>query len=149
MIKINKFINSKGLGKLEQILDKRRAFQNSTIPIVSKILNDVKKNKNKAVIKYEKRFSKNSKIKPSANEINQAIRSLNPKIKKAIDYAYNRIFKYHSLQKVKNIKYIDKLNNTLQYKSVPINKVGIYVPSNLPSNLMSYSEFFDKFYKKD
>ena len=136
MIKINKFINSKGLGKLEQILDKRRASQNSTIPIVSKILNDVKKNKNKAVIKYEKRFSKNSKIKPSASEINEAIRSLNPKIKKAIDYAYNRIFKYHSLQKVKNIKYIDKLNNTLHYKSVPINKVGIYVPANLPSTLL-------------
>ena len=136
MIKINKFINSKGLGKLEQILDKRRTSQNSAIPIVSKILNDVKKNKIKAVIKYEKKFSKNSKIKPSASEINEAIRSLNPKIKKAIDYAYNRIFKYHSLQKVKNIKYIDKLNNTLHYKSVPINKVGIYVPANLPSTLL-------------
>ena len=136
MIKINKFTTSKGLAKLEYILDKRRTSQNSTIPIVLTILKDVKKNKNKAVIKYEKKFSKNSRIKPSRNEINQAIKSLNPNIKKAIDYAYNRIFKYHSLQKVKNINYRDKLNNTLQHKSVPINKVGIYVPANLPSTLL-------------
>ena len=136
MIKINKFTTSKGLAKLEYILDKRRNYQNSTIPIVSTILKDVKKNKNKALIKYEKKFSKNSRIKPSRNEINQAIKSLDPNIKKAIDYAYNRIFKYHSLQKVKNINYRDKLNNTLQHKSVPINKVGIYVPANLPSTLL-------------
>ena len=50
--------------------------------------------------------------------------------------AYNRILKYHSLQKIKNILYKDKLKNNLQYKSVPINKVGIYVPANLPSTLL-------------
>jgi len=136
MIKISKFIGSKGLAKLEKILNKRRVSQNTNISIVSKILKDVKKNKNKAVIKYEKRFNKNNRIKPSLNEINQAIRLLNPKIKKSIDYAYNRIFKYHSLQKVKNIIYRDKLNNTFQYKSVPINQVGVYVPANLPSTLL-------------
>ena len=136
MIKINKFTNSRGILKLEQVLDKRRVIQNTNISVVSKILKDIRKNKNKALIKYEKKFSKNSRIKPSSREINKAIRSLNPKIKKAIDYAYNRIFKYHSLQKVKNINYRDKLKNTFQYKSVPINKVGVYVPANLPSTLL-------------
>ncbi len=136
MIKINKFIGSRGLTKLEQIINKRRVYQNTNIPIVLKIIKDVKKNKNRAVIKYEKKFSKNARIKPTTIEIKQAIRALNPKIKKAIDYAYNRIFKYHSLQKVKNINYRDKLNNTFKYISVPINKVGIYVPANLPSTLL-------------
>jgi len=136
MIKINKFISTKGLEKLKQILDKRRFSQNSTIPIVSKILKDVKKNKYKAVKKYEKKLSKNTIIKPSIREINQSIKSLSPEIKKAIDYAYTRIFKYHSLQKIKNINYRDKFNNFIQYKSVPINKVGIYVPANLPSTLL-------------
>ena len=136
MIKINKFIGIKGYAKLVKILDKRRSSQNNNIPIVTKILKDIKKNKYKAVLKYEKKFSNNSKIKPSINEINKAIRSLNPNVKKAIDFAYNRIFKYHSLQKVKNISYKDKLNNNLSYKYLPINKVGIYVPSNLPSTLL-------------
>jgi len=136
MIKISKFTNSRSILKLEQVLDKRRAIQNTNVSVVYKILSDIRKNKKKALIKYEKKFSKNSRIKPSSREINIAIRSLNPKIKKAIDYAYNRIFKYHSLQKVKNINYKDKLKNTFQHRSVPINKVGLYVPANLPSTLL-------------
>ena len=136
MIKINKFTNLRGMLKLEQVLDKRRFIQNTNISVVSKILKDIRKNKNKALIKYEKKFSKNSRIKPSSIEIKKAIRSLNPKIKKAIDYAHNRIFKYHSLQKVKNINYRDKLKNSFQYKSIPINKIGVYVPANLPSTLL-------------
>ncbi len=136
MIKIDKFIGPKGYAKLSKILEKRRSSQNNNIPIVTKILKDIKRNKYKAVLKYEKKFSNNSKIKPSINEINKAIRSLNPNVKKAIDFAYNRIFKYHTLQRVKNISYKDKLNNNLSYKYLPINKVGIYVPSNLPSTLL-------------
>jgi len=136
MIKIYKFSGYKGLGKLEKILEKRRSTQNSKLPIVSKILKDIKKNKNKAIIKYEKKFSKNTKLKPSIIEIDKSLKSLSPKIKNAINHAYNRIFKYHSLQKIKNINYKDNLNNNLRYKSVPINKVGIYVPANLPSTLL-------------
>ena len=136
MIKINKFSGSTGILKLEQILDKRRNVKNTNINLVSKILKDIKKNKNKAVIKYEKKFSNNNRIKPTKNEIKQAIRSLNPKVKKAIDYASNRIFKYHSLQRIKDVNYRDKLNNTFQYKSVSLNIVGIYVPANLPSTLL-------------
>ncbi len=136
MIKISRFINLKGLKKLEKILNNRREFQNSNMPIVSKILKDIKNNKNKAIIKYEKKFSKNNVIKPSSDEINQAIKSLDPKIKNSIDYAYKRIFKYHSLQKIQNINYKDNYNNILKYKSIPINKIGIYVPSNLPSTLL-------------
>ena len=136
MIKINKFSGSTGILKLEQILDKRRNVKNTNINLVSKILKDIKKNKNKAVIKYEKKFSNNNRIKPTKSEIKQAIRSLNPKVKKAIDYASNRIFKYHSLQRIKDVNYRDKLNNTFQYKSVSLNIVGIYVPANLPSTLL-------------
>ena len=136
MIKINKFSGSTGILKLEQILDKRRNVKNTNINLVSKILKDIKKNKNKAVIKYEKKFSNNNRIKPTKSEIKQAIRLLNPKVKKAIDYASNRIFKYHSLQRIKDVNYRDKLNNTFQYKSVSLNIVGIYVPANLPSTLL-------------
>ncbi len=136
MIKIYNFSGSKGLGKLEKILENRRSIQNSKLPIVSKILKDIKKNKNKAVVKYEKKFSKNTKLKPSLIEIDKSLKSLSPKIKNAINHAYNRIFKYHSLQKFKNINYKDNLNNNIRYKSVPINKVGIYVPANLPSTLL-------------
>ena len=102
----------------------------------SKILNDIKKNKIKALIKYEKKFSKNTQIKPSINEINNAIKFLDPNIKKAIDFAYKRILNFHNAQKTKNIFYKDNLNNKIEYKYVPIQSIGIYVPANLPSTLL-------------
>ena len=136
MIKIYKFKGQGGLKKLEKVLDKRRIYQNKNLPIVSTILREIKKNKNKAILKYEKKYSDNNLIKPTKTEIKKAIRSLDPKIKKAIDYAYKRIFKYHSFQKLKSIDFKDKLNNRFQYKYFPINKIGIYVPANLPSTLL-------------
>ena len=84
-------------------------------------------------MKYEKKFNQNKKIKPSLKEIKRSIKSLNPKVKKAIDDAYSRIYKFHSLQKFKNISYTDKLNNKLEYKYLPIESVAIYVPGSTAS----------------
>ena len=136
MINILDCRNSNYLSKLRSILEKRRSRNNVNTDIAKKIVKDVKKNKQKALLKYEKKFSKNTKIKPTKNEINKTIKSLDPKIKKAIDFAYSRIFKFHSLQKPKDIKYVDRYNNKIEYKNVAINKLGVYVPSNLPSTLL-------------
>ena len=136
MIKIINCKNKKYKDKLKLFLDRRRSGKIVDTSIVCKIINDIKKNKFKALIKYEKKFCKNTKIKPTKGEINQSIKTLDPKIKKAIDFAYTRIFKFHSLQKPKNIKYIDKFKNIIEYKNVPIQKIGVYVPANLPSTLL-------------
>ena len=118
---------------LDTFLSQRKAkFQINSVS-VSKIINDVKKNGDKALLKYEKKFNQNRKIKPSLKEIKRSIKSLNPKVKKAIDNAYSRIYKFHSLQKFKNISYIDKLNNKLEYKYLPIESVAIYVPGSTAS----------------
>ena len=117
-------------------LSKRRSEKSFNVKKVTKILKDIKKNKKSALLKYEKKFSNNAKINSSKSEVNIAIRSLDPKIKKAIDFAYNRIFEFHSKQKPKNIYFKDKYNNKIEYKNIPINSVGIYVPANLPSTLL-------------
>ena len=124
------------LDNLTKFLDVRRSSKKPENKIISKILSDIRKNKNKALLKYEKKFSKNSQIKPSIKEINNAIKFLDPKIKKAIDFALKRIFNFHIKQKNKNILYKDSLNNKIEYKYVPIQSVGIYVPANLPSTLL-------------
>jgi len=138
MIKVLNCNNKNYINNVIKFLDTRRIEKNYDIKIVSKILKDIKKNKLKAVLKYEKRFSKNSEIKLSKDKINKSIKKLDPKVKKAIDYAYIRIFKFHLKQKkeLKNITYNDKLKNKLEYKYVPIFSVGIYVPGNLPSTLL-------------
>ena len=118
---------------LDKLLDARRKKLKLNSSSIIKIINDVKKNKDKAVIKYEKKFNKNKIIIPSSKQISKSINSLDNKIKKAIDLAYSRIFKFHSLQKFKNISYIDKFKNRLEYKFIPINSVAIYVPGSTVS----------------
>ena len=122
--------------ELNKILDKRKTVDRSTLKIVEKIINDVRKNKDKALIKYEKRFNANSRIIPDNKDISRAIKSIDPKIKKAIDDTCKRVKDWHVKQKPKDIFYKDKLNNKFYYKNKAINSVACYVPGNLPSSLI-------------
>ena len=127
-------INSKNFYKnLDILLTNRKNKVKSNLVSVSKIIKDVKKNGDKAVLKYEKRFNNNKVINPTSKQISKLIKSLDKNVKKAIDLAYKRIYKFHSLQKFKNISYTDKLNNKLEYKYLPIDSVAIYVPGSSAS----------------
>ena len=136
MLKIINCKNKNYLILLKNLLERRKYKMNLDTEIVPKILRDIRKYKFKALLKYENKFSSNSEIKPNIIKIRKSIKSLDPKIKKAIDFAYKRIYSFHKKQKFKNIFYRDNLNNKLEYKFVPIQSVGIYVPSNLPSTLL-------------
>ncbi len=136
MINVLDCKKSNYLSRLKSILEKRRSGNKINTDIAIKIVKDVKKNKQKALLKYEKKFSKNKQVKISKNELSNSIKQLDPKVKNAIDFAYNRILKFHKNQKVKNFKFKDNLNNLFEYKFLPIESVGIYVPTNLPSTLL-------------
>ena len=118
---------------LEKLLLLRKNKVQSNSVSVSGIIKDVKKNGDKAVLKYEKKFNQNNVIVPTAQSIAKSIASLDKKVKKAIDLAYSRIYKFHSLQKFKNISYTDNLQNKLEYKYLPIDSVAIYVPGSTAS----------------
>ena len=118
---------------LKRLLAARKGKIQSNIASVKTIIRDVKKNGDKALLKYEKRFNKNSKIIPTTKSISKSISTLDKKVKKAIDVAYNRIYKFHSLQKIKDISYTDNLKNRLNYKYLPIDSVAIYVPGSKAS----------------
>jgi len=127
-------INSKNFDKnLDILLSNRKNKVKSNSVSVFKIIKDVKKNGDKAVLKYEKRFNNNKVISPTSKQISKLIKSLDQNVKRAIDLAYKRIYKFHSLQKFKNISYTDKLNNKLEYKYLPIDSVAIYVPGSSAS----------------
>ncbi len=127
-------IKQKNFNKLlNNFISKRRKKLRSNSVSVIRIINDIKKNGDKALLKYEKKFNKNNIIKPSTKKINNSIRSLDKKVKKAIDDAYDRIYKFHSLQKFKNISYKDKYNNKIDYKYLPLDSVAIYVPGSTAS----------------
>ena len=133
MIKILDSKKNNFSSSLDNLLLKRKNKIKFKSNIVIKIIRDIKKNGDKALLKYEKKFGKNSIIFLKPKEIQKQIKNLDKKVKKSIDLAYSRIFKFHSKQKVKNIFYKDKLQNKLGYKYMPIDSVGIYVPGGTAS----------------
>jgi len=112
---------------------KRREKSNGKTKIIKKIINDIRKNGDKALLKYERKFSNNFNIVSRKKDFSSEIKFLSSKVKKAIDFSFNRISNFHSRQKVKNIFYKDRFNNRLNYKFVPISSVGIYVPGGTAS----------------
>tara|TARA_B100001093_G_scaffold515821_1_gene593085 strand:- start:1057 stop:2355 length:1299 start_codon:yes stop_codon:yes gene_type:complete len=129
----NKFIS-----KLETILEKRRKKNSTKSRLVKKIIKDIKKYGDKALLRYEKKFSylkqiKIKEIKFSKQEIKKIISKLDKRTKKDIDLAFLRVFKFHKKQKFKSYKVTDNYKNSLSYKSSPIERIGIYVPGGKAS----------------
>ena len=73
MIKIFNCFNKKQQKNIELIINKRRNGNNINTSIVLKILKDIRKNKKKALLKYEKKFSYNTKLNPTKKEIKKSI----------------------------------------------------------------------------
>ena len=122
--------------ELDKVISRRNKIDAKTLKTVEKIINNVRKNKDKALVYYEKKFNNNSKIIPTKKEIDKAVKSLDPKVKKAIDQTYARVKEWHKRQIPKDIFFKDKLNNKFYYKNKAINSVACYVPGNLPSSLI-------------
>ena len=125
------------LNKLEKVLEKRKIKQRNQSDVVKKILASVKRNGDKAVIKYEKKFSKiksnSTNIKFSKKEINSIVKNIDLELKKSIDIAFKRIKKFHLKQKISSFKFKDEFNNELSYRYSPIENVGVYVPGGTAS----------------
>jgi len=137
MLKIINLSQKNFLVKLENILNKRKSNQKAKTTIVNKIIFNVKKNGDKAVLKYEKEFSKiknkSTKIVFSKKEINEISKKIDKKLKKSIDLAFNRIKIFHNKQKFSSFKLKDKFKNELSYKYSAIDRVGVYVPGGTAS----------------
>ena len=125
------------LKKLDIVLSVRKLQQKNQSSSVKKILYDVRKGGDKAVIKYEKKFSKiklsPKNIKFSKNEIKMISKKIDKNLKNSIDIAFKRIKQFHSKQKFSSFRYKDKYKNELSYKFTPIEKVGVYVPGGTAS----------------
>ncbi len=104
---------------------------------VKKIIADVKKNKDKALLKYVKKFE-NEKATISSiiipnNTLKNAYNSLSNDSKKSLKLAYKRIFYYHSKQKKISYSFNDQLDSKFYIEWNPIENVGLYIPGGLAS----------------
>ena len=120
-------------------INKRSIFSDKDYETAKRIVLDVKKNGDRAVLKYEMKFNKNKKLKTNYSKTIKNIKKLSPKVKKSIDFAFQRILSFHKNQRSKDIKFSDKLKNKIDYKYKPLNSVGIYIPggnASFPSTVL-------------
>ena len=120
MLKLIKSNQKNFLSKLSLILERRKSKSLNIDSKIKFIIQDVKKNKDIALIKYEKKYSKLKNvtlksIKFSTAERNQIIKKLDKKTKNSIDLAFNRIMNFHKRQKLSSYSFKDKFKNSFSY----------------------------------
>ena len=139
------FTKSKNFQKqFSSYLDSRKPNDNLKIKIVKQIISEVKKNRDQSLVKFEKKFSKFKKLSKknlvfSKSEINKIIKQLDKKTKRSINIAFKRVYNFHKNQKFKDFKILDNYKNSLSYRSIPLEKIGVYVPggtANYPSSVL-------------
>ena len=144
MIKILNTKSRNFQSEFDYYLNSRRKYSESKIKTVARIIKDVRKQQDKSLIKYEKKFNslknlKRNKLFFSNSEIKKNIKNLDSKVKNSIDLAFNRILNFHRKQKFKGFKIKDKYDNIFSYRSKPMDKIGVYVPggkASYPSSVL-------------
>ena len=143
MVKIIKYNDSNFSGALEKIIKSKRVGSEDVKLSVSRILEDIKKNKDKALFKYAKKFDNISnpekELKVKNIEIKNAKLSCSKESLKALKIAAKRIEKFHKNQIPKNINYSDKDDVKIKTRWIPLESAGIYVPggkASYPSSVL-------------
>ena len=135
---LRKFIN--------KIINKNKELEVGIENEVEKILQQVKRKGDKALLLYAKKFDKckikKNEIKITKNEINKFAKKCPRDIAKILNFAASRISKFHKHQLPKNYKNKDKKGILLGFKWTPISSIGIYVPGGTaiyPSTILMNS----------
>ena len=109
---------------------------------VKKIINSVKKNGDKTLIRLTKKFDnlklKKKNLQLNKIQIDKSASQVSPKVLKSFKLAINRIRDYHKKQFPKNYS-LKKNGSKLSSRWSPINSIGIYVPggkASYPSSLI-------------
>lgn len=97
---------------------------------VSGILEDVKCHGDEAVIRYEAKFDHASltSLAVTEAEIEEACNLVNKDLHDALVLAHDNIYKFHASQQFESKKIETAKGVTCWQKSVPIEKVGLYIP---------------------
>ena len=97
--------------------------------VVSQIIGDVRKGKDRAVIEYPRRCDRVDlrSLEVSREEIDRAKEKVSPEFLEILEKAARNIREYHRMQVNTGFR-MEKHGNILGQKETPIERVGIYVP---------------------
>ena len=118
-------------------LKTRQKPNTEIISLVAKVIEDVRINKDAALIKYTKKFDNVDLRKVGVfflpNEIEESIGKIDLLDRKAIDLSIGRIMDFHKKQMPQNLSWKDELGIELGWVWKPIDRVGVYVPGGKAS----------------
>ncbi|NQY51699.1 MAG: histidinol dehydrogenase [Piscirickettsiaceae bacterium] len=100
---------------------------------VGDILKQVKRRGDEAVLNFSRRFDRiNSKslvdLEISLKQANKSLNSIPTEQRQALEFAANRIYKYHEHQKQNDWSYTEDDGTVLGQQVTPLDSVGLYVP---------------------
>ena len=97
---------------------------------VSEILNDIRENGDEAVIRYEERFDhvQLASLQVTKEEMDEAMLNVSAELLDALKLAHHNIALFHEKQRYESIYVETAPGVECWQKSVPIQKVGLYIP---------------------
>ncbi len=130
--------------KFDNLLKKRDKDDEKIDNIVSKIINDVRKNSDNALLRLTNKldksnFKKTKDLIVKDSEFEKCFQDLSSRTKFSLNKAISRVKAYHKKQMPKNIMYKDKEGVVLGAIWNPMESVGLYVPGGkaaYPSSLI-------------
>ena len=107
-------------------------FEEEYLNSVWEIIKNVRKFGQKAIFEYAKKFDKadldEDNVLVSEKEIKEALNLVSKDILKALEFAAERIRKFHEEEKERSFFIEEDNGNILGQKVLPLEKVGLYVP---------------------
>lgn len=129
--------------ELERVLNRpSQKSADSIMKIVVPIIDDVKKNGDKALLSYTHKFEKATSLSSPVLKapFPQSLMQLPPETIKAIDVSFENIRKFHAAQKEEKPLRVETMPGVICSRfSRPIERVGLYVPGGtavLPSTAL-------------
>lgn len=114
---------------LKKLQSRNVSVSSSVLRTVEAIIADVRKNGDKAVLKYTRKFDdkKAVKLQVSTAEIRKATAKADPKIIKAFEISAKRIRRFHEMQKEHSWSFTE--GDTILGQAIrPLKRIGAYIP---------------------
>ncbi|MBQ9940618.1 MAG: histidinol dehydrogenase [Clostridia bacterium] len=126
------------------IVSRNIEFDRSVESAVEEIINNVRKNGDKALFEYCEKFDKAtlSSLEVSKEEIDEAYNNADKDFIKTLESAKENIYDFHRRQKRENFTVNQKDGVILGQRIIPVSRAGLYVPggtASYPSSVLMNS----------
>ena len=117
-------------GEWKKIVERPHLDVSQLNAIVKSVLDDIRANGDNAVMAYEEKFDhvKLSSLAVSEAEIDEAMTLVSEDLLSSLRTAHHNIKAFHEAQRYEGIRVETAPGVTCWQKSVPIDKVGLYIP---------------------